>query len=556
MDFSNILRGEGTPNEAREPSMEFRFIRRSTPPVAPETIVIPAPRLAPDEISTTPGGAVTGLARPPRPRADITAPLTSSEKFTGRVALETGGAFIGGAAGERVGGLTGLRLGEALGAGGGSLAAEAIDPNKRPFEEAYLTGAATFLTGVGASAGAGFLRRLVGKPSEAGEALTQILQREGRIPVPGMALESEFIQNAEAIGGAALGTSEMLKRARRDIHELTSESIRNYIDGFQRFKRSSELAFKDVDAALNNARVVLVGDDRVRDALKGIAQEGVRVRGSADALDTHMRKIYEWADGGPTPTFNFNETQKIFDSLYDKARALDLLAAREGTAGAKSDAKFIRELATEVKAAHDNAIDTAIRVRGLDPEIKTKLILARASWSHYLEGQQLQDMLIHATKDIVGDGPIVGRKLLSELDKLKILQKSSKARMLSPVTEENFRRYAIALNAVEQSGKSTAFAFIGRMGQLAALTGAGGLTNAPLFLAPHALAYTFATPETAAILMRGLKMEPGSAAAVRATRELLTILERERLIEPERIEESGPVRAGMEAESARRFVPQ
>jgi hypothetical protein len=511
---------------------------------------------APGEFAETPAGAVAGRTARPAPRGDVRGPGALESGPGARLALETGGAFAGGTLGATFGPV-GMRTGEALGATAGAVLAESVDPTTKPVETAFVAGSTTFLTGVGGTIAAGIGRKLIGKPHEAGQALANIMQRSGKVPPPGAVLESDFIRNAEAIGSAAFGTSELLKKVRAEAADITADATRNYVSGFQRFAEAARLAFADVDKALPNAGLRFKGDPAVRDALADVADASARVRGDPSALDTHLRKIHDWAQGGPAPTFSFEETQKIYGSLYDKARSIELRAARGETVD-KADHEFIRKQADRVKKAFDAQIDFVVKDGRVPADTKDKLLLARASWNHWLEGKELESMVLKATKDAAGEGPITGSRLSAELDKVVRREKEVGHIILSPNTKDGIRRYALALKAVEDSGKQGAYSFIGRIGQIAGLTGAGfGFTGpgAVLFTAPHVLAFAFSNPQASALILRGLKLEPGSAAAARLGREFLTLLEKEQLIPPDRPREGGAVGAAMDTEAAKRFVP-
>jgi hypothetical protein len=97
------------------------------------------------------------------------------------------------------------------------------------------------------------------------------------------------------------------------------------------------------------------------------------------------------------------------------------------------------------------------------------------------------------------------------------------------------------------------------MGQLAGITGLGynmGGPAAVLFLAPHGIAWLFSNNTARSLLMRGLRMEPGSAAAVRAGRQLVTLAVSEGIIEPERFPDSGQLERATQADQQGRTVPQ
>lgn len=537
-----------------------------TPPGRPPTSASPAaptepdrgPALAaPGEFAVTPEGAVAGRTMVPAPRADVTGPLSPEARTAGRLAIETTGAFLGGLAGAPAG-PGAMRVGEAAGASLGSVLAGAVDPIKDPATQAFLSGSTTFLTGGIASGIATIGRKLVGKPHEAGVALANIMARQGKLPMAGAALESDFIRNAESIGSTAFGTSELLKKAREEATDVTTEAVKGYVKGYQRFQRSAELAFNQYDNATRHLGANITLPNEAIDALKDVAAASARLRGGDAVLDSHLGKIKWAADNGVQPLFTFDEVQKVYGSLYDKARSLELQAAR-GDAVEKADYGYIRDLAAKVRKQFDEEIDKAVARKDIDPEIRRQLRLGQASWKHWQEGKELELMLTKSTEDIAGNGVVKFGTLGREFDKVIRRERETGTQLLSPNTKEAFRQYIIAGKAVEASGELGAYSFIGRVGQLAGLTGLGyGISGpgAALFLGPHALAFIFTNAQSRALLMRGLRLEPGSAAAARAGRELITLLLQNNLIEPERIEESGEARRGLEAEAARRAVPE
>lgn len=514
------------------------------------------PALAgPGEFGVTPGGAVTGRTQVPAPRNPEAVPIS---REAARVGIETAGAFVGGGIGARFGQL-GMRVGESVGAGTGSLIANVVDPLADPAAQAFLAGSSTFLTGGLASAGTGVTRKLVGKPHEAGIALSYIMARKGKLPMAGAALESDFIRNAETIGGTAFGTSELLKKTREEAADVTAEAIKGYVSGYQRFQRSAELAFQEYDIATRNLGVITIPDDALN-ALKDVVAASQVTRGAAGSLDTHLLKVKSWMEDETKQfriAFTLDETQKIYGSLYDKARALELRAAR-GDAGDKADHGFIMDQAAKVRKIFDDEIDKAVANKAVDPEIRRQLRLGQASWKHWQEGKELELMLTRSTDDLAGEGNVQFKKLGRKLDEVIRRERETGTQLLSPNTKEAFRRYILAGKSVEDSGKAGAYGFIGRVGQLAGLTGLGyGLSGpgAALFLGPHALAFIFSNETARGLLMRGLRLDPGSAAALRAGRELATLLVENNVLEPERIHEGGPAGVGLREEAARRFVP-
>jgi hypothetical protein len=292
------------------------------------------------------------------------------------------------------------------------------------------------------------------------------------------------------------------------------------------------------------SRFWLKGDENVRDALKDVLNLAVAKSGRVDSMPSGLQKMYSWIKNpsGPAPTFTFGETQQVYDALYNKADALAYQARNKTTDEIipTSTIEYVRDQAKRVYNAYNQQVDAAIASKAIPPEVKVKLAAARQLWGQWVQGQEINRLMLNSTKDITGEGNILGSKLMNELDKLARNDAKVGGRpTLDKATAEGVRRYAIALNAVEESGKAGAFAMAGRRGQLVGMTGliaaplAGTLipgAGAPIaaasvlsFLTPHAIAWGFSYPPVANLMIRGLKVEPGTAAAFRIGRELLAL---------------------------------
>lgn len=607
MDFAVLGKSGAQPAASTSDEMQFHILGRTKDAGNVETQQTPLIREG--ERADTPGGALTGITRVPPARNDIRGAGSPDQGSAFRLGAETGGSFLGGSVGALLGGAggaaasrggpgtgigatAGLRVGEALGAGAGSLLAEVFDPTPEPFHEAAKAAGFTFGTGLIASGLTGGARRLLGKQSEGGQYLMQIMQKSGEVPTPGAVLDSEFVKNTQSFGSAAFGTNELLKEAQSKAEGITSEAARQYVSGFQRYHESASKAFEAVDMALAAPRVPgstqilanvpgnlamtapgsrfwLKGDERARDAMLDVAENWVNRTGRADAMPSGLQKMYAWAKGGPAPVFTFNETQQVYDALYNKARALDRAAKNNDVTelAGTNTAAYVREQAKRVKDAFDTQLDEAINSKAVDPKIKDLLASARGNWKLWSEGQELERMLASSTKDLAGDGTIKGSKLLNELDKIiKEDQKVSNGRRptLSKDTTEGIRRYAMALKSLEDADKAGGYVFAGRMGQLVGISsmvggafgGSAAVTGAGLFMsvAPHVIAWSFSNPKAASLLIRGLRVEPGTASGMRLTRELLSLWEKEGLVGPNY--EEGPQELPSTNPGSPKYVPQ
>ena len=573
-----FLGGTSVPKFESESEKALTSILKPQRPTMPPT---EQPSLAyPGERQENPSGAVVGRTMRPSDRLDVRGPGSADVTTMMRIGTETGMSFAGGtlgaiggtAVGGPPGGVVGMRAGEALGAGLGSLMSEVFDPTKEPLKEAAKAAGITLGTGIIASGGTGILRKLIGKPHEGGKELINIMAAQGKVPLPGAVLESEFVRNTQSFGSAAFGTNELLKKAQAEMEDITSAAVRDYVSGFQRFHDSSKLLFADVDAALAKplpgtttgivgtpisgtaalptaapgAKWMLKGDDKARDAMIDVINNWIHRSGRADAMPTGLQKMYAWSQGGARPTFTFEETQQVYEALFNKARNLDFAARNRDVTeiAGTNTAAYVREQAQRVKKAFDEQIDHAIASKNIDADTKVKLQAARANWNFWLEGQEMERMIAAATKDIEGRAVMKGSALLNEIDKLARLDAKVGTTTISKGTIDNLRRYAIASRAVEESGKQGAFVLAGRVGQLVGLTGMlggaaagatgfGAVASFPL-LAPHVIAWTFSNPHASALMIRGLKLEPGSAAAARAARELFALWEKEMLVGADR----------------------
>lgn len=519
------------------------------------------PPLSAGDVAGTKGGAATAIGKPSPTGAAVGVPPLDTPidwrnvgRTTGRMGIETAGSYLGGTAGAVGTALgaknpflvgAGMRVGEGVGAFGGSLLSELFDPTTDPLRSAAEAGGFQIGTGVVASGGTRVLRSLIGKPHEGGTTLIKIAERNGTVPPPGAVLESEFVRQAQSFGSAAFGTSQRLKRARETVEGFTEADARDYVSGFQRFHDSSKRIFKLVDAELAQQGTPIVVNKSIEDALQSTIRMA-EAKGLADTLPAGLQKFRNSGKGGASVTpLTFEEAQEVQATLFNQARALDF-AARNGDSDAVGLAKGARQKAQLVKDEMDKQVDVLVKQGKLKPEIKNQILEARGAWSKWIEGQELESLLLRATHDIGGNATVSGSKIITELDKL--LRESAEAgyKILSPNAVAGMRRYGKALEALEESGKAGQYVFAGRMGQLVMLTGVAGLVlgganpiglgGAAMFAAPHVISWAFSNPRASALIIRGMQLKPGTAEAARVARELSTLAVKEGIMPPQRVE--------------------
>lgn len=490
-------------------------------------------------VGTTPEGAVTGIV-PARATIPPRQGASELERAGMRMGIEGAASFGLGSIGSRLGGPVGMRLGEGAGAFGGSLLSEFVDPTAHPLDTASMAGGLTLATGAASSAGANLMRRMLGKPGATGQFIRDIATRKGQVPPPGVVLESEFAQQAQSFGSAAFLLKDSIKQKLESISGLVGDDLRNWISGFQRYPELARKLFGEVDQALGSSGTRLMLDREVRDA----AMPSINIfrrQGVPDNMPTGLQKLRNMAEGDTFASLTFKEAQDVATVLFARARALERAAVIDPTkTGGTNVAALVRDQAMKVRKGIDREIDEMIANKAIPNDVKTKLLGARENYAKWMEGEEVADLVLKASTDLAtGHGKVGGKQLQAGLDAILREQEEKGITMISPVAAKNLQRYADALEAIEKSGQSTGFQFISRgmqlggaasvIGGVVGLSG-GVLGGTGLIAAPHVMSFLFSNDKAASMLIRGLKMEPGSAAAARLSRELLTLLAQENIV--------------------------
>lgn len=477
-------------------------------------------------------------------------------KEIARTGVETGGAFLGSAIGRRLAGPVGMRVGEAVGAGAGSLVSETFDPTANPAKTAAVAMGFTAGTGTIAEGLTRFLRWSLGKPHEAGQALIDNLALHNEVPPAGAVLDGPFAKDAQSVGGAAFFVGRRIEDAIEKDITLTSQNVKDYVSSFQRFHDGAKIGFKRADqmladAGLADTRMVNVEGKTVlsiQDALKVWRDKGV-----LDQFPADLGWLARFNPNLPMPKnipLTVNEAGALETLLYNRARAVATTPSEVVTeAAAKKLSVALKNVAAKVGQNVDDAIDLAIANEKLPADYRALMAQSKELWKTWRQGNIIEDMYLSASKDLTATTPITESKaLINQLDNIIRQEKELKMKpgsgLITDEQKANIRKYALALQAAEESGHVGSFKLAARQGQLVGWTGLGGyllggtagaLTGASFVLAaPPALAFLFTNSEANALMIRGLRAEPGTATAGRISRELLTLLAANGYMPPER----------------------
>jgi hypothetical protein len=469
-----------------------------------------------------------------------------------RLGIETGSTYLGGAVGARVAGPLGMRVGEGVGAFAGSLASETVDPTSSPFKTAGTAAAFTLATGAAASGATITLRKMLGKPHEAGQALIDNLAAHGEVPPAGAVLDGPFVKDAQSFGGGAFFVGRRVQDALTDAAAFTSQNAKAYVSSFQRYNDGAKKGFARAD---NLLRVSGLGDGRIVEvdsqAIKSLntALEVWRREGMLDMFPAELGWLARFNPNIPMPKtipLTVNEAAALESLLYNRARAIVATPSELATAadGAKLSSAMM-DVASGVQAKIDEATNKAIQNNLLPVEYRKYMLQAKELWRVWKQGELMEDMLYKASKDLVSSSPKVqSSSLLNQLDQIVKRERDIGRELLSPEQKKSLRTYAIALGAAKESAGEGAFKITARAGQMvgwtAILGAAGGIHGglaavAPVALAPPALAFLFTNKQSNALMIRGLHASPGTAAGARITRELLTLLAANGYVPPEHV---------------------
>jgi hypothetical protein len=521
----------------------------------PLTLDLPAEKPVlqpnPNRVVETPGGA--GIVLPSKV-ASGGRETALNDAGMGRMALETGGAALGGTAGFVAGGPFGERVGEGVGAGVGSILSNVFDPQKEPVKEAILTGMTMTATGALASGLGGTMRGLTGKPTDVGLKVAAMMEKRGEIPPASAVFDSGFIRDMQSIGSAAFAVGHRVEQVNQRAISAASTDLAEYANSFSRYYTGAKQAFAKAEALLPGAdkRIIPISRD-VIEATEGLIstweREGMMAKASplvhelqAVLANPNIRGV----------KLSIQDAQELESMLFTRAREMERSAKMGNVdAGGTSLISKRYDMAYDVRAAIDGTVDGLIANRQIPTIAKPLLAEGRAMWKMWKQGELVETMVAQATKDIEGDALVKGERLLSEIDKIAKKQEGltftgagRKQDLLSDEVLNNMRRYAQVLKAVEQSGREGGFQLAARRGQLVGITkmaavgggtgaAVGGAAGVPVgaavgaamgVLTPPALAYIFSNRQAMGLLLRGMKLEPGSALAVRTARELSTLL--------------------------------
>lgn len=505
---------------------------------------------------TTPGGAATGI-QTPRVAGDDIQPGGPGA----RVAAETTGAFAGGFLGALPGRAmrsprlaeAGMRAGEAGGAFLGSLFSEAFDPTENPLETASIAAGFTGATGIAASGSTAVLRRAIGKPTEAGKRILDIMEKEGKVPPPGAVLpEYSIAQSIQSIGSAEAFFGRNVKELVQETGLAITKDLRHYVADFYRFKRGADKVFAEWDdivkSLLDNPNFAKQGTRGIRrveisidhfDALEKAVSEwdrlGLRGQLRKDApqlLDIVERvqaaKTAGWALKDKVP-ITMAEAEAARTFIYNQARKIAGSTSTEsGAIAGKDFAKAYREIADDIGKSMDEAIDDAIRNNRIPVDARAKLEGGRALWKQWKQGEAILDELAIPLKSARRAGePLNASRIETAINSIETVESRLGRPVVSSTQKAHLSGIMRALKASEESGKSSAFTLAVRTGQLASLTVHMGLQGIAMALSPAAFTFMVTNPKAASLLIRGLRLEPGTAGAARVGRELLSLLAKE-----------------------------
>ena len=494
------------------------------------------------------------------------------QRLASRLAIEVPAASIGGAAGAAVGGrlgplgrAVGERAGEVLGTFGGSLAAENVDPTEHPWMTAGKSAAFVGGTGALSSGLAAGLRKLSGKPDEAGKFLAQMYQAAGKVPPVGAVLDSRFIQSAQSFGSGEFFLGPRIKKMLDDGYKLVTDNIDHYVKDFNTYYKSARVGLGEWDVAVakylgNNRLVTLDREafDIVQNSMKETVKKGLD---PAKHLDPDFVAVMKIAAANPNVKAiktTVGSTEAIRNIIYEEARNAAKAEARgeAGFAGTKvSDMLF--ETADRVGQSMDGAVALAIQQGKFPADELVKAQAARQLWKTWIQGRLLEDTLTYPlAKAEAEGGAVTAGAIAGGLARITRLENKVGHPLLTAEVRGRVELYTQALKKLEDSGAESGFKLAVRANELvginralaaqgsgAVMAGAGMATANPLmtaggtiaFLSPMAIAYTFTNKQAMGLLLRGMHLQPGTAAYARAGRELFSLYQAEGYIDPTRV---------------------
>lgn len=516
----------------------------------------------------TPGGAATGilpgLNRQPAER-------NPTDPSALRPFVETGGAVLGGVGGAAAGGMigaitrnpaapvAGMRIGEGLGAAAGSLLSEAFDPTEEPGVTALTSGGVTLLTGAAGTAGAATLRSALGNPTKAGRQLVQTMEKIGKVPPPGAIFDSQLAQSMQQVGSADAFFGKRVRDAVEATEGKVTADLAQYINHFQRHKGAADAAFKQFDDALktklgSNRFVTIPGEafETVIAARNFWRQQGVEHRmpaGVQNAIGV-WEQLQAAGMQNVKVKLSYEEAEAVRQLIWNQTReqaGTGAIAARSASGG--DTVKALRAVARGVEDSIDRAIALETRAGRVDTQALAHLVAGREAWKTWRQGEVIEEALAKAmTKTDVTGAPIKSNDIITAVKNIQQQAREQGHRMIAPEHYRFLRDIAGQLKAVERSGSGGAWTLAVRGGQMVSLSlgvgmlggGVGaGAAALPVILTPAMLAWMSTNKTASNLMMRGLRLQPGTALAARTTREFVTLLGKERFLPPDRVEELG-----------------
>lgn len=525
MDLSIMNTGPKAPSDASANTMDLSIMNPAPaptpPPEAPGTGIYPR------------GGFVPNAA-------------------LGRVSAETVGGTAGAILGARVAGPAGEIAGSGIGGAAGSLVSELWDPTAHPVVEAVNAGAAQALgAGVGV-AGISTLRKLIGKPNEAGQWLLAAAEKEGRVPPPGAVLpDSTLIHLMESIAQADTFTGQKIKDALVRTNGAMTDEIRAMVTSYARTKMEADRAFKNWDNLLKtrigDSSLVSV-DDATYKALIPLIK-GWEELGLLSKLDNGLVQKVKMAQQAMENGQNIPKLMSLSEA--EAARTLFYRASMEAAKGAMNARKTVgggdfarayRDFGAEVGKQMDEAISYAVKRDWLPLDARAELQGARNLWTKWKQGEAVLDELtIPLQAAERRDGPLKADELFSALKRLDQTAEKIGHPVISKEQEQVLTGIARAMKQVETAAEGKSFTWVVRMGQLSLVTGGafaggpgGALAGTAVAMTPTLLNWILTNPKTASWIIRGMQVDAGTAAGTRLARQFLSAAMKEGLVPPSR----------------------
>lgn len=466
-------------------------------------------------------------------------PLDETDRELARFILEggfaIGAAKLGAMAAARYG-IRGLeKLGSAVGAGLGSIAAEPVDPTQAPLTEALKTAA---FQGTGEII-SGLVGRLMNPStlSKEGAVYYDMLKSSGRedLVLPGRASNSSILQAAQDMaqqskfmGGRVL---KIMEAANKQFQDLGTEYAERFLAekaiGKQKYQQFDQVAKQPVDFTIASG---------ISKALR--REYGVRLEGTVlppAGLTNALNKVDELRKAQLAgKQISFNEVQGVQQDLW----AIWQANQEKDPATGRSLIRLIDGL--------DKSMEASARAAG-----SNAYKLYKEANAHYQIGKQGTMMETLLSKARIGQtgadqfGFINPATLANQFadknlknlpvklsDEQIAFWRDLATAMKANAGHESFMR-VMAMGA--EFGGTISLATMAAQGN--AISGAGLITSI-MTLAPSALAVATTNPTFKKLILEGIRVQPGTAAAFNVARRLGNLIVQEHWAPPHRIEQN------------------